>query len=152
MMNGAHREVGRQLAAMTGVNLRLATPQATKIWEARGLALQALASGDLAEAQRVMGLVSERIMDPEVAFEIAVAAVHHCRSDGWTKERILTSTEAARSPCGRGYYLFCSGQIAVCYFPMKCITDMNGRGYHFDIERALDAPLPCPPSQTDLFS
>jgi len=48
-----------------------------------------------------------------------------------------SSTVGGRAPCGRGYYLFCSGAIAVCYFPMVCITDMNGRGYHFHIAHDL---------------
>ncbi|MCO7468883.1 hypothetical protein NJG16_02240 [Stenotrophomonas maltophilia] len=49
-----HREVGRQLASMSGVDLSKARPAAVRAWEARGLALQALARGDMAEAQRVM--------------------------------------------------------------------------------------------------
>jgi hypothetical protein len=49
-----HREVGRQLASMSGVELDSAKPETVRAWEARGLALQALARGDMAEAQRVM--------------------------------------------------------------------------------------------------
>ncbi|WP_414497682.1 hypothetical protein [Stenotrophomonas maltophilia] len=49
-----HREVGRQLASMSGVDLSEAPPATVRAWEARGLALQALARGDMAEAQRVM--------------------------------------------------------------------------------------------------
>ncbi len=49
-----HREVGRQLAGMSGVELDSARPATVRTWEARGLALQALARGDMAEAQRVM--------------------------------------------------------------------------------------------------
>ncbi len=49
-----HREVGRQLASMSGVELDSARPAIVRTWEARGLALQALARGDMAEAQRVM--------------------------------------------------------------------------------------------------
>ncbi|WP_313415963.1 hypothetical protein [Stenotrophomonas sp.] len=49
-----HREVGRQLASMSGVDLDSARPATVRAWEARGLALQALARGDMAEAQRVM--------------------------------------------------------------------------------------------------
>ncbi len=49
-----HREVGRQLASMSGVNLSEARPATVRAWEARGFALQALARGDMAEAQRVM--------------------------------------------------------------------------------------------------
>lgn len=49
-----HREVGRQLASMSGVDLDSARPATVRTWEARGLALQALARGDMAEAQRVM--------------------------------------------------------------------------------------------------
>lgn len=49
-----HREVGRQLASMSGVELDSARPSTVRTWEARGLALQALARGDMAEAQRVM--------------------------------------------------------------------------------------------------
>ncbi len=49
-----HREVGRQLASMSGVQLDSASPATVRAWEARGLALQALARGDMTEAQRVM--------------------------------------------------------------------------------------------------
>ncbi len=49
-----HREVGRQLASMSGVELDSARPAIVRTWEARGLALQALARGDMAEAQKVM--------------------------------------------------------------------------------------------------
>lgn len=49
-----HREVGRQLVSMSGVDLSEARPATVRAWEARGLALQALARGDMAEAQRVM--------------------------------------------------------------------------------------------------
>ncbi|WP_353099150.1 hypothetical protein [Stenotrophomonas lactitubi] len=49
-----HREVGRQLASMSGVDLDSARPATVRTWEARGLALQALAHGDMAEAQKAM--------------------------------------------------------------------------------------------------
>lgn len=49
-----HRDVGRQLASMSGIDLASARPATVRIWDARGLALQALARGDMAEAQRVM--------------------------------------------------------------------------------------------------
>ncbi|MDH7550199.1 hypothetical protein [Stenotrophomonas geniculata] len=49
-----HREVGRQLASMSGVDLSEARSATVRAWEARGLALQALARGDMAEAQKVM--------------------------------------------------------------------------------------------------
>lgn len=49
-----HRVVGRELAALSGVDLSRATPATVRIWDARGLALQALARGDMAEAVRVM--------------------------------------------------------------------------------------------------
>jgi len=49
-----HRAVGRQLASMSGLDLSQARPATVRAWEARGLALQALARGDMAEAQRVM--------------------------------------------------------------------------------------------------
>jgi hypothetical protein len=39
---------------MSGVDLSEARPATVRAWEARGLALQALARGDMAEAQRVM--------------------------------------------------------------------------------------------------
>lgn len=52
-----HREVGRQLASMSGVDLSEARPATVRAWEARGIALQALARGDMAEAQRVMAHV-----------------------------------------------------------------------------------------------
>lgn len=49
-----HREVGRQLASMSGVDLDSARPATVRTWEARSLALQALAHGDMAEALKVM--------------------------------------------------------------------------------------------------
>jgi hypothetical protein len=39
---------------MSGVDLSEARPATVRTWEARGLAMQALARGDMAEAQRVM--------------------------------------------------------------------------------------------------
>jgi hypothetical protein len=54
-----HREVGRQLASMSGVDLSEARPATVRAWEARGLALQALARGDMAEAQKVMNHAKE---------------------------------------------------------------------------------------------
>lgn len=132
-----HREVGRQLARISGVELDSITSQDARLWEARGQALQALATGDMEAALRTMGMVSSRIMDREEAWEIASNAVAVRIAAGWTRDMLDSSTEPGRAPCGRGYYLFCSGAIAVCYFPMVCITDMNGRGYHFHIAQDL---------------
>ncbi|WP_414540883.1 hypothetical protein [Stenotrophomonas forensis] len=133
----AHHEVGRQLASMSGIEIDSIAPQDARLWAARGQALQALAAGDLAAALRTMGMVSSRIMDPEEAWEIASNAIALRIAAGWTRDMLDSSTDAGRAPCGRGYYLFCSGAIAVCYFPMVCITDMNGRGYHFHIAQDL---------------
>jgi len=132
-----HREVGRQLASVSGVELDSIAPQDARLWEARGQALQALAAGDMDAALRTMGMVSPRSMDRHEAWSIASDAVAVRIAAGWTRDMLVSSTESGRAPCGRGYYLFCSGAIAVCYFPMVCITDMNGRGYHFDIPRDL---------------
>lgn len=132
-----HREVGRQLARMSGVELDLIAPQDARLWEARGRALKALAAGDMDAALRTMGLVSSRIMDRDEAWEIASNAVAVRIAAGWTREMLISSTESGTAPCGRSYYLFCAGAIAVCYFPMVCITDMNGRGYHFHIAQDL---------------
>lgn len=49
-----HRVVGRELAALSDVDLSRATPTTVRTWDARGLALQALARGDMAEAVKVM--------------------------------------------------------------------------------------------------
>ncbi|NED64231.1 hypothetical protein G3I15_25170 [Streptomyces sp. SID10244] len=49
-----HREIGRQLASLEGVNLASASLRTCRLWEARGLALMALARGDKAEAEKVM--------------------------------------------------------------------------------------------------
>lgn len=57
-----HREVGRQLASMSGVDLSEARPATVRAWEARGLALQALARGDMAGAQKVMNHVKGGIV------------------------------------------------------------------------------------------
>ncbi|MCI1053765.1 hypothetical protein MOQ19_09610 [Stenotrophomonas maltophilia] len=132
-----HREVGRQLASMSGIELASIAPQDARVWEARGQALQALAAGDMDAALRTMGLVSSRIMDRDEAWEIASNAVAVRIAARWTRDMLVSSTDSGRAPCGRGYYLFCSGAIAVCYFPMTCITDMNGQGYHFHIAQDL---------------
>jgi hypothetical protein len=132
-----HREVGRQLASMSGVELDSITSQDARLWEARGQALQALAAGDMDAALRNIGMASSRMMDRDEAWEIASNAIAVRIAAGWTRDMLDSSTEAGRAPCGRGYYLFCSGAIAVCYFPMVCITDMNGRGYHFHIAQDL---------------
>lgn len=54
-----HCEVGRQLANLSGVDLSKASKVSVRAWEARGLALQALARGDMAEAQKVMNHAKE---------------------------------------------------------------------------------------------
>ncbi len=131
------RETGRKLAGLSGIQLDSITPNDARLWEARGQALESLAAGDMDSALRVMGMVSCRIMEEDEAREIAEAAVSVRLAAGWTREMLIDSTESGKAACGRGYYLFCSGAIAVCYFPMICITDMNGRGYHFHIPRDL---------------
>jgi len=49
-----YRETGRELAALSGADLSSARPATVRTWEARGLALQALARGDMAEAVKIM--------------------------------------------------------------------------------------------------
>lgn len=49
-----HRAVGHYLACMSGVDLTRARPKTVRLWEARGLALIALASGRKDEAGRIM--------------------------------------------------------------------------------------------------
>lgn len=49
-----HVRVGHDLASMSGVDLSKARPATVRCWEARGLALIALARGDDAEARKVM--------------------------------------------------------------------------------------------------
>jgi hypothetical protein len=131
------RETGRELASLSGIQLDSITPNDARLWQARAQALESLAAGDMDSALRVMGMVSCRSMEAEEAREIAEAAVSVRLAAGWTREVLIDSTESGKAACGRGYYLFCSGAIAVCYFPMVCITDMNGRGYHFHIARDL---------------
>lgn len=159
-MDVSHREVGLQLASMSGVELDSIAPQDARLWEARGQALQALATGDMVAALRIVGLVSSRVMDREEAWEIASNAVAVRIAAGWTRDMLVSSTEGGRAPCGGGYYLFCSGAIAVYYFPMVCISDMNGRGYHFHIAQDLlneRDPSPCAihlpvvPQQLEMF-
>ena len=128
---------GMELANLSGVDLNSITPEDARLWEARGQALQSLAAGDMDAALRVMGMVSSRSMERDEAWDIASAAVTLRLAAGWTRDMLVSSTESGKAPCGRGYYLFCSGALAVCYFPMACITDMNGRGYHFHIAREL---------------
>ncbi len=55
-----HRHVGHHLAGLSGVDLAKAAPATVKIWEARGLALLAMARGDKAEAERVMANINSR--------------------------------------------------------------------------------------------
>lgn len=134
---GSHFGTGMELANLSGIELDSITPDDARLWEARGQALQSLATGDMDAALRVMGMVSPRSMEEREAREIAEAAVSVRLAAGWTREMLIDSTESGKAASGRGYYLFCSGAIAVCYFPMVCITDMNGRGYHFHIARDL---------------
>ncbi len=49
-----HVAIGRDLARKTGVNLDKARPKTRRMWEARGLAVIALARGDLDEATKIM--------------------------------------------------------------------------------------------------
>lgn len=49
-----HRITGRELASLSGVDIARARPATVRMWEARGLALQALARGDMAEAEKIM--------------------------------------------------------------------------------------------------
>ena len=49
-----HRITGRELASLSGVDIERARPATVRTWEARGLALQALARGDMAEAEKIM--------------------------------------------------------------------------------------------------
>ncbi len=49
-----HIAVGHDLARKTGVNLDKIRPKTRRMWEARGLAVIALARGDLDEATKIM--------------------------------------------------------------------------------------------------
>ncbi|MBD9534691.1 hypothetical protein IB227_02350 [Stenotrophomonas sp. STM01] len=49
-----HVALGHELARKVGINLDKARPRTRRMWEARGLAVIALARGDLAEAQKIM--------------------------------------------------------------------------------------------------
>ena len=49
-----HIAVGHDLAHKIGVNLDKARPKTRRMWEARGLAVIALARGDLDEATKIM--------------------------------------------------------------------------------------------------
>lgn len=49
-----HREVGHELARRSGVDLTRARKGVVRLWEARGLALIALASGNDEEVKRIM--------------------------------------------------------------------------------------------------
>ncbi|MEN4957010.1 hypothetical protein [Stenotrophomonas indicatrix] len=52
------REVGHVLASLSGIDLATARRSTVHRWEARGLALLAMAQGDLAEAERVMANIN----------------------------------------------------------------------------------------------
>lgn len=54
------REVGHELARLSGFDLSRASKATVRAWEARGLALIELSRGDRAEAQRIMAPVSKR--------------------------------------------------------------------------------------------
>jgi len=58
--NMDHREVGRELALLSGIDLSKASKTKVRAWEARGLALIELSRGDRAEAERIMAPVSRR--------------------------------------------------------------------------------------------
>ncbi len=49
-----YQQVGHYLAGMSGVDLTRARPRTVRLWEARGLALIALASSRKDEAGRIM--------------------------------------------------------------------------------------------------
>ncbi|WP_102789475.1 hypothetical protein [Stenotrophomonas bentonitica] len=49
-----HRVTGRELASLSGVDIERARPATVRTWQARGLALQALARGDMAEAEKIV--------------------------------------------------------------------------------------------------
>lgn len=49
-----HRITGRELASLSGVDIERARPATVRTWEARGLALQTLARGDMTEAEKIM--------------------------------------------------------------------------------------------------
>lgn len=50
----AIQRTGHDLASMSGIDLQSAGPATVRAWEARGLALHHLATGDMAEALKVM--------------------------------------------------------------------------------------------------
>lgn len=50
----AIQRTGHDLASMSGVDLSSAGPATVRAWQARGLALQHLAAGDMDEALKVM--------------------------------------------------------------------------------------------------
>jgi len=55
-----HRITGRELASLSGVDIERARPATVRTWEARGLALQALARGDMAEAEKISSSPANR--------------------------------------------------------------------------------------------
>ncbi|MEG0181974.1 MAG: hypothetical protein RR704_00760 [Stenotrophomonas sp.] len=135
-----YRETGRELATLSGADLSSARPATVRIWEARGLALQALARGDMAEAEKVMAKSDEcSAMHEAEAHEIASDVIAQRLADGWSRQRILTATEDGPTSCD-AHYLLTGGVIAVARFPMTQISDMNGRGFWFSI-RDLLPPL-----------
>lgn len=54
------REVGYELASLSGFDLSRASKATVRAWEARGLALIELSRGDRAEAGRIIEPVSKR--------------------------------------------------------------------------------------------
>ncbi|NWF33591.1 hypothetical protein HH110_11140 [Stenotrophomonas sp. SAM-B] len=53
LLNTDHRQVGHELASISGVDVAKARPATLRAWEARGLALHHLSAGDVAEALKV---------------------------------------------------------------------------------------------------
>ena len=56
-----YRQVGHYLAGMSGLDLTRARPKTVRLWEARDLALMALASGNKEEAARIMAHAKGRL-------------------------------------------------------------------------------------------
>lgn len=98
----------------------------------------------------------DQVMDYDLAFEIVSAIVACRRARGQALGLIFGSTEGGPTVCRRGFYLIRSGLIAVSHFPMTCIGDMNGRGYHFNAGNfggEIDvSPPPATPDQLGLFA
>lgn len=81
----------------------------------------------MADAQR------DRQMHWEIGMELAERIVGDLLSSGWSRQSMRKHEASGPTPCGTAFYLLRDGGIALAYFPITAVTDVNGRGLCFSI-------------------